>query len=416
VRCRVTDPLHVIADDLTGACDVAAALLPWPAAITVHPDASGGRARTGDAATLTVRNTQSRTLPPAEATYRVRAALAPLGAAFRGIVLKKIDTGLRGSLGAEIDGAMDALGTTEAFVLPAIPEVGRTTVGGVQLIDGVPVHRTAFRDDPENPVRDACVARVIEATSCRRAAAVALDTVRRPGAVVECVDAGRAAGASIFVLDAETDTDLARAVAALLVRPRPLLLVGSIGLARALRRALPADSAPPPSSREHRAAGTGVLVVTGSAHPVARAQRVHAARCEGLTVLEVGPDADADAVAREAGALLARGCGVALTTPDTVVPGSERASVDVLRAVACGALAITRTRGLVLVGGETAFRVLDGLGHPRITIERRLGPLVVQGRLLDGEHEGLCVVTKGGSSGEEALLARLVAVLAGRAA
>ena len=113
----------------------------------------------------------------------MRAALAPLGPAFRGIVLKKIDTGLRGSLGAEIDGAMEALGAAEAFVLPAIPEVGRTTVGGVQLIDGVPVHRTAFRDDPENPVRDACVARVIEATSRRRAADVALEAVRRPGAI-----------------------------------------------------------------------------------------------------------------------------------------------------------------------------------------------------------------------------------------
>jgi len=38
---------------------------------------------------------------------------------------------------------------------------------------------------------------------------------------------------------------------------------------------------------------------------------------------------------------------------------------------------------------------------------------VVQGRLLDGDHEGLRIVTKGGSSGEEALLARLVAELAG---
>jgi len=377
----------------------------------VHPDASGARGAAGDAATLLVCNTQSRTLPPSEAARRVRAALTPLGPGFRGIVLKKIDTGLRGSLGAEIDGAMDALGAAEAFVLPAIPEVGRTTVGGVQLIDGVPVHRTAFRDDPENPVRDACVARVIEATSRRRAVAVALEAVRRSGAIAEHVDAERSGGASIFVFDAETDADLERAVAALLARPRPLLLVGSIGLARALRLALPAGSTAA-APREPRVGGMGVLVVTGSVHPVARAQRVHAAHREGLTVLEVGPDADADAVAREAGALLARGFAVALTTPDTVVPGTERASADMLRAVTCGALAITRARGLVLVGGETAFRVLGGLGHPRITIERRLGPLVVQGRLLDGDHEGLRVVTKGGSSGEEALLARLVAGLA----
>lgn len=80
---------------------------------------------------------------------------------------------------------------------------------------------------------------------------------------------------------------------------------------------------------------------------------------------------------------------------------------------ACAALTITRARGLVLIGGETAFHVLGGLGHPCISIEHRLGPLIVQGRLLHGVHQDLRVVTKGGSSGREDLLAEVVAVLAG---
>src|SRR5262249_59811771 len=132
-------------------------------------------------------------------------------------------------------------------------------------IDGVPVNRTAFRDDPANPVRDACVARVIEATSRRRAVAVALEAVRRSGAIAERVDAERAGGASIFVFDAETDADLERAVAALLVRSRPLLLVGSIGLARALRLALPAGAAAA-APRPPRVGGVGGLVGPGGGH------------------------------------------------------------------------------------------------------------------------------------------------------
>jgi uncharacterized protein YgbK (DUF1537 family) len=38
---------------------------------------------------------------------------------------------------------MDAIGASAALVVPAIPDVGRTTVGRHQL-EGVPVHRTAF--------------------------------------------------------------------------------------------------------------------------------------------------------------------------------------------------------------------------------------------------------------------------------
>ena len=59
------------------------------------------------------------------------------GVAAQAIVLKKIDTALRGHLGAELDAAIAAAGAAEAFVLPAIPRVGRTTVGGEQRIDGV---------------------------------------------------------------------------------------------------------------------------------------------------------------------------------------------------------------------------------------------------------------------------------------
>src|SRR6476620_3418690 len=96
------DALRVLADDLTGACDVGAELLPGPAGVVVHPSGESPRPEMRPA-TVCVRNTQSRTLPPAEAARRVGAALADVGSGWAGLVLKKIDTGLRGPLGAEID-------------------------------------------------------------------------------------------------------------------------------------------------------------------------------------------------------------------------------------------------------------------------------------------------------------------------
>src|SRR5262249_62304028 len=109
-----------------------------------------------------------------DAADRVREALADVPPAWAGLVLKKIDTGLRGPIGAEIDAAMDALGVEEAFVLPAIPEVGRTTQHGRQMIGGIPVDQTPFARDPHHPIRDASVPPALAATGRRRAAGVEL--------------------------------------------------------------------------------------------------------------------------------------------------------------------------------------------------------------------------------------------------
>jgi D-threonate/D-erythronate kinase len=405
----VVDALHVIADDLTGACDVAGALLPWPTGITVYPDGMVPAEQRADGQPLAIRNTQSRTLRPAAAARRVREALASVGRDFDGVLLKKIDTGLRGPLGAEIDAALDTLGVAQAFVLPAIPEVGRTTVGGEQLVGGVPVNRTAFAHDPHNPVHDARVAAVIEATSRRRTGGIELQAVREPSGIEAALAGCRA---PVVVVDAETDEDLSNCVRALLARPRPLLLVGSIGVARALRRALPIDPGSGTDATPVPARGAGVLVVLGSVHPTARAQREHAGRVGVFgAVMEVSV-VGGERVGQEAARALQAGRAVALAAPDQVTAGHEAAVAASLRAAVASALATARPAGIVLVGGETAFHVLDGLGHPPLAIETRPAPLVVRGRVAAGPHRGMPVITKGGSSGEPELLASLVKDLA----
>jgi len=406
--------LHVIADDLTGACDVAAALLPWPDGVVVYPDGVLSPAAGRSARSLAVCNTQSRTLPPQDAARRVRDALRSAEQGFAGVLLKKIDTGLRGPLGAEIDATMDALGAAEAFVLPAIPEVERTTVRGEQLVAGVPVHRTAFARDPHNPVRESRVAAVIAETARRGAKVVELDidVVRRPGGIAAALEAR---GREIVVIDAETDDDLARSVRALLARPRPLLLVGSIGLARALRQTLPIEPPPRAAGAAEPARRGGVLVVLGSVHPAAREQRDHAHRRGALaSVIHVPPD-DAEAAGHEAARIVGRGETAALTAPEQVMRGSEAAVGQALRTAVAAVLGKVRPACLVLVGGETAFHVFGGLGHPALSIESRPAPLVTHGRLAAGAHRGLRVITKGGSSGGPDLLVDLVTLAAGGA-
>ncbi len=337
------DALRVLADDLTGACDVGAEFLPGPGGVVVQPALeTGGPAPRG---TMCVRNTQSRTLGPADAARRVAAALADVGPGWAGLVLKKIDTGLRGPLGAEIDATMDALGVEEAFVLPAIPEVGRTTLGGRQMIGGVPVNETAFACDPHHPIHDASVPAALAATGRRQAAVIDIAAVR--GDLTAAIERARAAGAGVLACDAETRRQLERAARRGLVRP-----------------------------------------------------------------IEVPSLAGADWAGAQAARALASGTVPALVAPATASPEGSAAVLAALRRAALSTLARVRPGGLVLVGGETAYHVLEGLGLPPLWLESRLCPLVVRARLMAGAYAGLAVVTKGGSTGAPDLLAAIVRQLA----
>ncbi len=400
---------RVIADDLTGACDVGAALHGLGVPIVVESLGAPRVTAAGNAA-LVVRNTQSRTLPPADAAVRVRRALEDAPHARDGIVVKKIDTALRGPLGAEIEAAMDAVRARLAIVLPAIPEVGRTTVGGRQLHDGVPVHETAFARDPHNPIDDSRVAAVIAATARRRVGEVSLDDVRS-GRIATAI-ARRIREGGIVVGDAESDADLARWIAALPLAAAPLVLVGSTALARACRALpfrWPSRRTAVRSNADRAGAGAGVLVVSGSAHPSTRAQldRVAASADVTLATVDVGaPGASAEAAAHG----LAAGAVVVLAAPSDRVTGGSARVLEALAAATVAIFARARPRSLVLVGGETAYAVLAALGHPRLLIDRPPPvPLVACATILDGAAAGTAVLTKGGSTGDADRLSALVA-------
>ena len=172
----------VVADDLTGAMDGGVQLLPRtavevlvspagavPPAPTAGrgralarggqapaaggdpaPDATGRIAQAEDPSVLPVINTQSRGVPPDEAAARVRAMCRELCAAGRTVWFKKIDSTMRGNVGAELAALHAALAPCVIVCTPALPEEGRTVQGGVLLVAGEPAMATPLprRDSP----------------------------------------------------------------------------------------------------------------------------------------------------------------------------------------------------------------------------------------------------------------------------
>ncbi|GAA0659942.1 hypothetical protein GCM10009548_28730 [Streptomyces malaysiensis subsp. malaysiensis] len=246
--------LLAIADDLSGAAEVAAALhsrttrsrvllIGRPGAVNAGTTgAVNGRVaralRPRHPGEATVLDLDSRYRPATEAAEAVREALrlsspdenAP--DALDTLVLKKIDSLLRGNVAAEI--AALAEGGAGVVLAPALPIAGRVVRSGVVHLGGVALHESdAWRAETLPP--PASVAHTLGGLPT---ALVPLTTVRASRRTLLTALRTAAAAGRVAICDAETDADLDAVVEAALAEGPRMRLVGSGGLALALGRHL----------------------------------------------------------------------------------------------------------------------------------------------------------------------------------
>jgi len=358
--------LTVVADDLTGACDTGTVFAgPGAVPVTVWP-------RVPPSAPTRVVDTETRALPAAEAAARVAAAAQACPARH---YFKKIDSTLRGRIGAEVDALLTATGLRSALFCPAFPGQGRRVVDRILTLDGTPVAETAIGGDPEFPrtpgfARTSSVVDLLRPQVERPLAWIPLDQIRT-GAGPLAARLKRLAG-TIVVADAESDADLDALVGAALALEPPPLLVGAAGLAQSLSTHLGMRPRPPALP------GGRWLLVCGSRNPASRSQ-ISSARAAGIRVLST-PDAEqpdrpvtATALARDARTLL------------------EREAFDLV----------------VVTGGETAVALYSALDAERIDLVGAPAPGLAFGHLRGPVHAGLPLLTKAGGFGVPKLFVTL---------
>ena len=154
----MTERALILADDLTGALDSAVGFAGRGRRVIVArtPDAVAG-ALAADPDVLAI-NTASRELDAGAAVARVRAALADVPPQAFSVVMKKIDSRLKGHVAAESRVLADWAGLSRQVASPAIPTMGRRVVDGWLVGDGVaaPIP-VAERCGPEVLVPDVTV-------------------------------------------------------------------------------------------------------------------------------------------------------------------------------------------------------------------------------------------------------------------
>jgi uncharacterized protein YgbK (DUF1537 family) len=388
--------MTLIADDLTGACD-AGALFAGRSPVPVVVDTD----RVDPAWRVAVVDTESRGLREAEARARIGAVAARLAGRLRdGRVLKKIDSTLRGAVGAELCALLSATDRSTAVVCSAFPAQRRTVTGGVLYIDGQPVHLSPIGRDPAYAASTSDVADILKNSGANRPVRhLSLGKIREGVHAIQRELA--AADGHLIVADAERDADLD--AIALAARDCPAIsLAGSAGLARAVASALGEETSPPPLPK-----GRGWLILVGSLHPVSRAQLqilksadVAGTRVDG----EREPDVSAPIAAIE------KGKPAFIATSDAVAPADDarKATAARLARAAIRVLARTRPDLVVVTGGDTAIALLRHLGAERLELAGAPASGLALGDLIVDGVPALTLLTKAGGFGADDLFPTLL--------
>lgn len=375
-------------------------------------------------------NAATRHLEANEAASRTREAVYALLGAGCGSFYKKLDSTLRGNVGVETAAMRRAVGAQLAVVVPAFPEAGRLTVGGYQLVDGVPVELSSYARDPLAPVTASYLPALL-AASGERTGLIGLSSVLRGWEAI-AFDLLRlqAEGVRLVAVDATRREDLDAIAQAIHRLPFMILPAGSAGLAAALCRvsgkAPLLGAQPSPQGPALVGRTPPVLVVCGSANPTSLAQ-IQALGPQTRRVpvdvrqLVLKGDEELEGLARQVLQGLFAGLDVVLATveSDEQLGRDQGFGVDVgmtpfqlghhlsgllgrlvSRVVAQGAVT-----NLVLVGGETAAHVCAALEGEQLEIVGEVLPAVPCSQLVGS---GLRVVTKSGGFGASDALEAIV--------
>jgi uncharacterized protein YgbK (DUF1537 family) len=204
--------LGVIADDFTGATDIAGMLVKGGMR-TIQTIGLPGKGAIPDDVDAVVVALKSRSIAAKDAVTQSLDALAALQAAgctrFFFKYCSTFDSTDAGNIGPVGDALLDALQARQAIYCPAFPENGRTIFFGHLFVGTLLLSDTHMRHHPLNPMTDSSLVRVLARQTSRKVGLVALKDVQAGSASLRAaLDALAKEDVRHVVVDAVADTDL----------------------------------------------------------------------------------------------------------------------------------------------------------------------------------------------------------------
>lgn len=396
--------LVVLTDDLTGALDSGVQLsnAGIKTLVSLHVNFNAA----SDYEVLVI-DLQSRHLSKENAYNEVFKAASAAYSHGVQLVYKKVDSALRGNIGAELEALLKASGIKRLLFIPAYPKNDRITIDGVHWINGVKADESIFARDPFEPVRHSMVADIIAEQSSVLVETSVKKVIAEP--VIE-------------VLDASSEEDLDCIADNLSSGAMPCALAGCAGFAAYLPRLISFKTTAISPVNKSKSA----LVISGSLNSSAIRQSQWA-KDHGYPVFTLTNEQKlisnywqinkADPLITSVSQAIERH-GIAII--ETVksereqqdqLTGLNRPDLEMQRqAVQLNLAELTglllkksNVDSLVIIGGDTLRGVLDNLGVKQIIPIEEIEPGVVISRIQSGLR-GMYLVSKSGGFGQDDIL------------
>lgn len=422
-----TPLLGVVADDVTGATDIASALAAGGMSVLqVNGIDAIAAFHSGRALPdAIVVGLKIRSIEPDAAMSTSREAVTALQRLgierFFWKYCSTFDSTADGNIGPVGEALQDALQVAHSVVSPAFIVNRRQVFQGNLFVDGVPLDESPLRHHPLNPMTDSDVRRLLDRQLRHSVAGhQALETIMAgPSALRAALDRDRENGARFSVVDAIADNDL-ETIAAAVAGDR--LITGSAGVAAFLPTAYRREGWTASTSDQGKGPRIvgNTLILAGSVSGATRRQLKSLGATASILVVRPqeidvrGPDEiKAQMLAR-----LSEGRPVAVATasnPEEVAADQEALGTvhaaklieDTFGELACAAREAGVCRFLI-AGGETSGAVVDALGADVF----RIGPQITPGVpwTTTETEPRLAIACKSGNFGSDDFFIRAIEI------
>lgn len=415
----MTTRLGAIADDFTGATDLAGLLARSGAPVSLRIGVPDGPPE--DPAPFEVIALKCRTEPVADAVSTCRAALAWLKAAgaarFFWKYCSTFDSTPEGNIGPVAEALMADIGTDQTLYCPAFPENGRSIFMGTLFVGRQPLAESPMKDHPLTPMRDSNLMRLLAPQVKGQVGLADRLTVARGASALQAELARlRADGVAHVIVDAVANKDLQTIAEAAFDMP---LLTGGSALAMPLPALLGVDRAAKAAAPE---TAPETVVLSGSCSAMTRAQvaaytaAAPGYRLDPLHLAAEGPGAALDWLAAQD--LTKAPILYATAEPEAVRAAQDRLGRGEAGAIVEAALAALATaardkgaRRFVVAGGETSGAVTQALGVNRLDIGAEIAP-GVPWTFAESDGHAIALTLKSGNFGAETFFADALSRLA----
>lgn len=235
----ITGVIGIVSDDLTGANDTALQFFMKGSNTEIIFEANDELQNHLNVGTWAL-TTESRNIEAKIAAQRVWENSKKIKECLNvSNYYKKIDSTLRGNIAVETLAMLDAIEYDAAIIAPAFIQEGRITIGGYQLLKGIPIERTDAARDTYAPIYDSYIPDILKKqvneTYHNLISTIELKTVAKgAGPITNKINELVSSGKKLIIADAVSSVDLEQIALAISKSQYNILPVGSAGLTHAL--------------------------------------------------------------------------------------------------------------------------------------------------------------------------------------